>query len=205
MELKLIEKNQKSANIKISPEVFDDTFNESLVHQAVVAFQARARQGSSAQKSRAEVKGGGAKPWAQKGSGRARAGTKSSPIWRSGGVTFAAKPRSYGQKLNKKMYRKAMRSIFSMLVRDDRLHAINTIELKDHKTKTFIKQLSDWNVDQNVLIITDEVSENLYLASRNIPNLIVIDVHQINPVVLLRYKRILMTVNAIKHLEESLS
>lgn len=205
MELKLIEKNQKSANIKISPEVFDDTFNESLVHQAVVAFQARARQGSSAQKSRAEVKGGGAKPWAQKGSGRARAGTKSSPIWRSGGVTFAAKPRSYGQKLNKKMYRKAMRSIFSMLVRDDRLHAINTIELKDHKTKTFIKQLSDWNVDKNVLIITDEVSENLYLASRNIPNLIVIDVHQINPVVLLRYKRILMTVNAIKHLEESLS
>ena len=205
MELKLIEKNQKSANIKISPEVFDDTFNESLVHQAVVAFQARARQGSSAQKSRAEVKGGGAKPWAQKGSGRARAGTKSSPIWRSGGVAFAAKPRSYGQKLNKKMYRKAMRSIFSMLVRDDRLHAINTIELKDHKTKTFIKQLSDWNVDKNVLIITDEVSENLYLASRNIPNLIVIDVHQINPVVLLRYKRILMTVNAIKHLEESLS
>ena len=170
----------------------------------VVAYQANGRMGTKAQKTRSEVRGGGAKPWKQKGTGRARAGTSRSPIWRSGGVTFAAKPRDYSQKLNKKMYRAGLRSILSELVRQDRLIIVSELEVKTPKTRDFVAQLKKLSLD-NVLVVTKEVTENLYLAARNIPHVDVRDVSNTDPVSLIGYERVLMTVDAVKQFEERLS
>ena len=190
--------------IAVSDVAFAQKFNESLVHQMVVAYQANGRMGTKTQKTRSEVRGGGAKPWKQKGTGRARAGTSRSPIWRSGGVTFAAKPRDYSQKLNKKMYRAGLRSILSELVRQDRLIIVNKLEVKTPKTRDFIAQLKKLSLD-NVLVVTKEVTENLYLAARNIPHVDVRDVSNTDPVSLIGYERVLMTVDAVKQFEERLA
>ena len=188
-------------NLELSEKVFGCGFNESLVHQVVVAYQAGGRAGTHSQKTRAEVRGGGRKPWKQKGTGRARAGTIRSPLWRGGGVTFAAKPRDYSHKVNKKMYRKALCSILSRLLRDDRLKVFDDFKLALHKTSGLIKLLGRLNL-KNVLVIVTDVDNNLYLAGRNIPNFDVRDVQGIDPVSLIKFEQVIITVPAIKHLEE---
>jgi large subunit ribosomal protein L4 len=174
------------------------------VHQVVVAYQAAARQGTKAQKNRAAVAGGGKKPWAQKGSGRARAGTASSPIWRSGGVTFAAQPRNFEQKVNKKMYRAAMQCIVSELARQERFVVLEDIELSAPKTKDLVKLLAQYDIT-DALIVTEELSENLYLASRNLHKIDVIDAEAIDPVSLVGFDKVIVTVAALKKIEEMLS
>ena len=182
---------------------FAREFNEDLVHQAVVAFMSGARQGSRQQKTRSEVSGGGRKPFKQKGSGRARAGSIRSPLWRSGGVTFAAVPQDHSQKLNRKMYRAAMRSILSELARQDRLVVVESIALAEPKTKLLIEQLAGYQLER-ALIVADEVDRNLYLASRNIPHVEVRDVAGVDPVSLIGCDKVLVTVAALRKFEEML-
>lgn len=189
--------------IDVCERTFGSEFNETLVHQAVVAYMAGGRQGSKKQKNRSEVSGGGRKPWRQKGTGRARAGTIRSPIWRGGGVTFAARPQDHSQKLNKKMYRAAMRSILSELVRQDRLVVVEEISVEAPKTKELVAKLNGLNLS-DVLIVSDSVEENLYLAARNIPYVDVRDVQGTDPVSLIAYEKVLITVPAIKKFEELL-
>jgi len=189
---------------KVSDEVFGRPFNEALVHQVVTAYLAGARRGTKANKSRSDVSGGGAKPWRQKGTGRARAGTIRSPIWEGGGVTFAARPRDWSQKVNRKMYRGALCSIVSELVRQDRLIVVDELTVKAPKTKELVSLLSKLNLN-DVLIVTEEVESNLFLSSRNIPGVDVVDLAAINPVSLLRREKVLMTVGAVKKLEERLA
>lgn len=197
MELKLAD---SGAAVSLSDVVFGKEYNEGLVHQAVVAFRAAGRSGTKAQKTRAEVSGGGAKPWRQKGTGRARAGTTRGPIWRHGGVTFAAKPRDHGQKLNKKMYRAAMRSILSQLVREDRLVAVDSLSLEAGKTKELVSRLGELSLD-SVLIVSDQVDEKLFLACRNLPWAEVTEVGGVDPVRLLRYSKVLVTAGALNQIE----
>jgi large subunit ribosomal protein L4 len=189
--------------IEVSERTFGGEFNETLVHQAVVAYMAGGRQGSRAQKNRSEVRGGGKKPWRQKGSGRARAGSSRSPIWRSGGVTFAAKPQDHAQKLNKKMYRAALRSILSELVRQERLVVVEDFAVDAPKTKALVSKLGGLGLS-DVLIVTDAVDENLYLAARNLPHVDVRDVQASDPVSLIAYDKVLVTVSAVKKFEELL-
>lgn len=189
--------------IDVCERTFGGEFNETLVHQAVVAYMAGGRQGSKKQKNRAEVSGGGRKPWRQKGTGRARAGSSRSPIWRSGGVTFAARPQDHSQKLNKKMYRAAMRSILAELVRQDRLVVVEELTVSAPKTKELLGKLNGLNLN-DVLIVSDAVEENLYLAARNIPHVDVRDVQGTDPVSLIAYEKVLMTVSAVKKFEEML-
>lgn len=188
----------------LSELVFNAEYNEALIHQVVTAYQAAARSGNSAQKTRAEVRGGGAKPWRQKGTGRARAGSRSSPIWRSGGVTFASKKRSYAQKVNKKMYRAAMRSILSELKRQERIVMMDDVKLAEPKTKLFIDWMKKHDLKRG-LIVMDTIEHNLFLASRNVPNVAVIDCSEIDPVSLLWADKIILTSAAVKVLEEKLS
>jgi len=190
--------------VKVSENVFGADFNEGLVHQAVTAWLAGARSGTKAQKSRSEVRGGGRKPWQQKGLGRARAGSIRSPLWRKGGVTFAAKPRDHSQKINKKMYRIAMRSIFSELARQERLVLVDELAMDTHKTSTFVEKLRALNLE-DVLIITSEISNNLYLASRNVPRISVVDTRGINPYNLIGHDKVLMTKQAVANVEAWLS
>ncbi|BCE03597.1 50S ribosomal protein L4 [Marinicellulosiphila megalodicopiae] len=192
-----------SNSVEVSDAAFGKEYNEALVHQVVTAYLAAGRQGSRAQKTRSEVSGGGAKPWRQKGSGRARAGTIRSPIWRSGGITFAAKPQDWSQKVNKKMYRGAIKSILSELVRSDRLIVVDEFTVESPKTKLFISKMNDLNLD-SALIISDNVDKNLFLAARNVPKVDVADAESINPVNLIAYKKVVITVAAIKQIEESL-
>jgi large subunit ribosomal protein L4 len=189
--------------ISVSDVAFAKDFNESLVHQVVTAYMAGGRQGTKAQKTRSEVSGGGKKPWRQKGTGRARAGTIRSPIWRAGGVTFAAKPRDFDQKVNRKMYRAAMRAILSELVRQDRLIVVDDISVETPKTKTFTAKLKELGVS-NVLILADSVDQNLHLASRNIPHVDVRDVVGLDPVSLVAFESVVVTVPALKKIEEML-
>lgn len=189
--------------LTVSDDVFAADYNESLIHQAVIAYQAGARQGTRAQKNRSAVSGGGAKPWRQKGTGRARAGTSRGPIWRSGGVTFAARPRDFDQKLNKKMYRAAMQAIWSELVRQDRLVVVDSFDVSDHKTKAFAAKLSNMDLT-NVLIVDAEVNKNVYLASRNLPNVAVAEADGVDPVSLISFEKVLVTVAALKKVEEML-
>jgi large subunit ribosomal protein L4 len=189
--------------VSVSEAAFGKEFNQDLVHQAVVAFMAGARQGTKAQKTRSEVSGGGAKPWRQKGTGRARAGTSRGPIWRSGGVTFAAKPRNHDQKLNKKMYRAALRCILSELKRQERLMVVESFDIETPKTKALIHKLAEYDL-KDVLIISDELSENLYLASRNLHKVDVRDVQGVDPVCLIRPEKVVLTVPALKKFEEIL-
>lgn len=190
--------------LEVSEATFGREFNEALVHQVVVAYAAGARQGTKAQKTRSEVAGGGKKPWRQKGTGRARAGTIRSPIWRSGGATFAAKPQNHTQKVNKKMYRGAIKSILSELIRQERLVVVEKFGVEAPKTKQLAAKLKE--IDMNdVLIVTKEVDENLFLASRNLHKVDVRDVQGIDPVSLIAFEKVLMTADAVKQLEEVLS
>lgn len=190
--------------LDVSEATFGRDFNEALVHQVVVAYAANARQGTRAQKSRSEVSGGGKKPWKQKGTGRARAGTIRSPLWRSGGVTFAAKTQDHSQKINRKMYRAALRSILSELVRQDRLIAVESFELAQPKTKDLVTKLKQLEL-KDVLIITSDVNESLFLAARNLYKVDVRDVSGIDPVSLIAFDKVLMTAEAIKQIEEMLA
>ena len=200
MKLDVLNTANKKEDVQISDTTFGKDFNETLVHQAVVTYLAGSRQGSHKQKTRSEVRGGGKKPYAHKGTGRARAGTIRSPIWRGGGVTFAATPRDYSKKINKKMYRAAISSIFSELHRQDRLIAIEQPKLESPKTKEMCAFLKAFNLEK-VLIILDEMDTNLYLSSRNIPHVEVVTVKEINPVILLRSEKVAVTPAAFKLIE----
>ena len=191
-------------SVELAESGFAREYNEALVHQVVVAFMAAGRQGSRAQKNRSAVSGGGKKPWRQKGTGRARAGTTRSPIWRSGGVTFAARPQDHSTKVNRKMYRGALRCIVSELIRQQRLVAVESFAVEAPKTKELIAQLKDLEIS-NGLIITEEVDENLFLAARNVKAVDVRDVEGIDPVSLISYDKVLITVPALKKLEEVLA
>ena len=200
MKLKL----QGSGSVDVAESAFGAEFNEPLVHQVVTAYLAGARAGTKAQKNRAAVRGGGAKPWRQKGTGRARAGTIRSPIWVGGGRAFAAKPRDYAQKVNKKMYRAALRSVLSELVRQDRLVIVEELELEAPKTRLLAAQLKEYDLD-NVLILNEAFDEKLFLAARNLPNVGICDVASMDPVVLIRFEKVLVTLPALKLIEERLS
>ena len=200
MKLDVLNTANKKEDVQISDTTFGKDFNETLVHQAVVTYLAGSRQGSHKQKTRSEVRGGGKKPYAQKGTGRARAGTIRSPIWRGGGVAFAATPRDYSKKINKKMYRAAISSIFSELHRQNRLVAIEQPKLESPKTKEMCAFLKAFNLEK-VLIILDEMDTNLYLSSRNIPHVEVVTVKEINPVILLRSEKVAVTPAAFKLIE----
>ena len=205
MELSVVKPGNKAAgSVAVSEANFAREYNEALVHQVVTAFLSGARQGTRAQKTRSEVAGGGKKPWRQKGTGRARAGTIRSPIWRSGGVTFAAKPQDHSQKVNRKMYRAAMRSILSELARTDRLMIVEALDVEQPKTKLLVETLKGYGVD-NVLIVADNVDKNLYLASRNLHKVDVRDVEGADPVSLIAYDKVMITVEAVKKFEEALA
>jgi large subunit ribosomal protein L4 len=195
--------NAAAGKVSVSDVAFAREFNEDLVHQVVTAFMAGARQGTRAQKNRSDVRGGGKKPWRQKGTGRARAGTIRSPIWRGGGLTFAARPQDHSQKVNRKMYRAAMRSIMSELARQDRLVVVESLDLSEPKTKLLVKQLEGYGLD-NVLIVAAEINENLYLAARNLHKVDVRDVEAVDPVSLIAYDKVMVTVDAVKKFEEML-
>ena len=204
MELSIVKPgNAAAGKVSVSDVAFAREYNEELVHQVVTAYMAGARQGTRAQKNRAAVRGGGKKPWRQKGTGRARAGTIRSPIWRSGGVTFAAQPQDHSHKVNRKMYRAAMQSIMSELARQDRLVVVESLDLAEPKTKLLVKQLGEFGMD-NVLIVSAEIDTNLYLASRNLHKVDVRDVEGIDPVSLIGHEKVLVTVDAVKKFEEML-
>lgn len=207
MELKILNASATAGSataLQVADKIFTKKFNEDLVHQAVCAYLAGGRSGNRAQKSRSEVRGGGAKPRPQKGSGRARAGTIRGPIWRGGGVTFAAKPRDFAQKINKKMYSSAMCSILSELVRQNRLVLVNNFTVATQKTRDFVKKLAEMDL-KKVLIVVDEIDPNLYLASRNLINVDICDVNGVNPVNLIGFEKVLFTVPALKKVEERLA
>lgn len=201
MELTL---HKDSKKIKVSEAAFGREFNEALVHQVVVAYMAGARAGTRKQKTRAEISGGGAKPWKQKGTGRARAGTSRSPLWRKGGVIFAARPQDHSQKVNKKMYRGAMQAILSELIRQNRLLLVDEISVNAPKTKQLVEKLKGLDLD-NVLLVTESQDINLHLAARNLHNVEVLDSNGINPVDLIRFDKVLMTVDSIKNVERMLA
>ena len=201
MDLQLHNSKEK---ITVSDAVFGADYKESLVHQLVTAYMAAGRAGTKAQKNRAAVSGGGTKPWRQKGTGRARAGTIRSPLWRSGGVTFAAQPRDYTQKVNRKMYRAGIRSILSELARQERLVVVEDITVDAPKTKQLLSRLTDLGVSRT-LIVTETGDEKLYLSARNLPNVEVSDVAGLNPVNLVRYDHVVVTVGSVRAIEEWLS
>lgn len=203
MELAIASPSGNGGTLTVSDVAFGREFNEDLVHQAVTAYLAGARQGTKGQKSRSEVAGGGRKPWRQKGTGRARAGTIRSPLWRSGGTTFAAKPRDHGQKINRKMYRAALRSILSELARQGRLVVVDDFAVAQPKTRELCGKLGELGLN-DVLIVTEEISENLQLSSRNLHRVEVSEVAAVDPVRLIGHEKVLMTVPAVKKFEEVL-
>ncbi len=200
MKLKL----QDKSSIDVAEAAFGADYNEALVHQVVTAYLAGGRAGTKAQKNRAAARGGGAKPWNQKGTGRARAGTIRSPIWVGGGRTFAAKPRKFDQKVNKKMYRAAMRSVLSELIRQDRLVVVNELSLAEPKTKLLATKLKKLKLD-SVLILNEAFDEKIFMAARNLPNVGICDVASMDPVVLIRFEKVLITLPALKLIEGRLS
>ena len=201
--MELVMKDAQGA-LQVSETTFGREFNEALIHQVVVAYANGARQGTRAQKSRSEVSGGGKKPWRQKGTGRARAGSIRSPIWRSGGVTFAARPQDHSQKVNKKMYRAALQSILSELVRQERLIVVEQFAIDAPKTKDLVAKLKSMDL-KDVLIVTPEVDENLFLAARNLYKVDVRDVTGLDPVSLIAFDKVLITADAVKQIEEMLA
>lgn len=205
MELSIVKPgNEAAGTLSVSDANFAREYNEDLVHQVVTSYLAGARQGTRAQKTRSDVSGGGKKPWRQKGTGRARAGTIRSPIWRSGGVTFAARPQDHSVKVNRKMYRAALKTIISELARQGRLVVVETMDLDAPKTKLLVSQLDGYGVN-SALIVSDQVNENLYLASRNLQKVDVRDVQGIDPVSLLAHEKVMVTVDAVKKIEEMLA
>lgn len=203
MDLNIATPEGAKGTVSVSEVTFGKEFNQDLVHQAVTAYMAGGRQGSKAQKNRSAVSGGGKKPWRQKGTGRARAGTIRSPLWRTGGVTFAAQPRDFSQKLNKKMYRAALRCILSELNRQERLVVVESFDLEEPKTKALVQKLAQFDLS-DALIVSEQVSENLYLASRNLHKVDVRDVQGVDPVSLIRFDKVVVTVAALKKFEEML-
>ena len=204
MKVKVLNlKTNKSTSQEVSDDIFDRTYNESLVHQITTAYMAGGRSGSKAQKNRAAVSGGGKKPWKQKGTGRARAGTSRGPIWRSGGVTFAAQPKSFSQKVNKKMYKGAISVIFSELLRKDRLKVVSDFDVAEPKTKNITSLMKSLDL-KDVLLMTDELDENLYLSSRNLYHVGVCDTQSIDPVSLIGYENVVLTKAALKKVEAML-
>ncbi len=201
MELKLAD---AGGSVEVSEDTFGASYNESLVHQVVTAYLAGARAGTKAQKNRSDVRGGGAKPWRQKGTGRARAGTIRSPIWVGGGRTFAARPRSFEQKVNRKMYRGALKSVLSELIRQERLVVTGELTLEAPKTKELAGKLKSLGLD-DVLIVNEAFDEKVYLAARNLKNVGICDVAAVDPVALMRFEKVLITVPALKLIEERLS
>lgn len=203
MELKVIDaKGQVSGGLSVSDALFAREYNEALVHQLVNAYLANARSGNRAQKTRAEVKHSTKKPWRQKGTGRARSGMTSSPLWRKGGCAFPNKPdENFTQKVNRKMYRAGMATILSQLARDERLFAIEALTAETPKTKVFAEQVKNLGLEQ-VLFVTKQLDENVYLASRNLPNVLVLEAQQVDPYSLLRYKKVIITKDAVAQLEE---
>ncbi|MBU0622865.1 MAG: 50S ribosomal protein L4 [Gammaproteobacteria bacterium] len=206
MELKVINENGKAgASMNASDDLFGREYNETLVHQLVTAYQANARSANSKQKGRSEIAKSTRKPFAQKGTGRARAGMASSPLWRGGGKIFPNSPdQNYTQKINRKMYRAGLASIFSQLVRDGRLSVVDTLSVDAPKTKLLAQKIKGMGLDR-VLIITDSMDENLYLSSRNLPNVLVVEAHQADPVSLVRFPQVLVTRGAIAKIEEMLA
>lgn len=203
MQIESLDLAKKSkSSFEVSEEVFGVPYREALIHQVVVAYQAGARAGTKKQKTRAEVSGGGAKPWKQKGSGRARAGTTRGPIWRKGGVTFAATPQNHTQKVNKKMYRLAIKSILSELLRSGRLVVVDQLAVADAKTKAAVALLKNLGADKRVLLVPDEITESLYLAVRNLHQVGLSDVVSLDPVSLVGFDKVVMTTNAVRQLEE---
>ena len=200
MKLKL----QDKGSVDVAETAFGAEYNEALVHQVVTAYLAGARAGTKAQKNRSSARGGGTKPWRQKGTGRARAGTIRSPIWVGGGRTFAASPRNFDQKVNKKMYRAALRSVFGELVRQERLVIVEELGIEAPKTKLLATRLKELELD-NVLILNEAFDENVFLAARNLPNVGICDVASMDPVVLIRFEKVLVTLPALKLIEERLS
>jgi len=203
LQIPALNQNSSASNYDVTDDVFGQTYNETLVHQLVTKFLAGARAGTKAQKTRSEVSGGGAKPWRQKGTGRARSGTTRSPIWRTGGVTFAASPRSYDQKLNKKMFKVGIKSILSELLRQERLVVSNDVMPTSNKTKELVAKLKDITA-KRILIIVKTVDENIALASRNIPYLEVIEAANLNPVLLVGADKVIATTDALSVIEERL-
>ena len=203
MELKVMDaKGQVSGSLSVSDALFAREYNEALVHQLVNAYLANARSGNRAQKTRAEVKHSTKKPWRQKGTGRARSGMASSPLWRKGGRAFPNKPdENFTQKVNRKMYRAGMATILSQLARDERLFAIEALTAETPKTKVFAEQVKNLGLEQ-VLFVTKQLDENVYLASRNLPNVLVLEAQQVDPYSLLRYKKVIITKDAVAQLEE---
>jgi len=204
MKLKVVNAGAGSAEVEVADATFAREFNESLVHQVVTAYLAAGRAGTKAQKTRAEVRGGGRKPHAQKGTGSARAGSIRSPIWVGGGRTFAARPRDFAQKVNRKMYRGALRAMLSELARTEHLVVVPAIELEAPKTKLLVGRLKDLQLE-NVLIVVEAFEEKLFLAARNLPSVEVLTVAQLDPVSLARHEKVLVTVGALKMLEERLA
>jgi large subunit ribosomal protein L4 len=204
MKLKLVSKGA-AEDVQVSDATFARAYNESLVHQVVTAYMNAARAGTKAQKTKAEVRGGGIKPWRQKGTGSARAGSTRSPIWVGGGRAFAAKPRSFEQKVNRKMYRAAMQTMLSELARQERLIAINGIELDAPKTKQLVQKLAELSLGDNVLVLVEGYDEKLDLAARNLPYVDVLPVASLDPVSLARHEKVVATVGAVRMLEERLA
>jgi len=208
MELPIKSTQEQAAvdTVVVADEIFAREYNQSLIHQVVVAHMAGARSGTRAQKTRTEVRGGGAKPWRQKGTGRARAGTIRSPLWRGGGVTFAAKPQDHGQKVNKKMYRAAMRAIFSELVRQDRLLVVDELAIETPKTKLMRAYLDNMGIGNSALLVTaDPLDNNLYLSARNLPYIDVCNVSALNPVNLIRFDKVILTKAGLQQVGEWLT
>lgn len=205
MQLASLTGDKSAQTVDVNEGLLDVPFNESLIHEVVTAYLASVRQGTKAQKTRSEVSGGGIKPWRQKGTGRARAGSIRSPLWRKGGVIFAAKPRDYTKKVNKKAYRKAFCSILSELRRQERLIVIESMPAVEPKTKEMVKLLASLGLERDVLIIVSELSEALYLAARNLPKVNVCDVLDIDPVSLVAHDKVVVTAEALKIFEEQFS
>lgn len=207
MELKVVANASQAAeeSVTVADETFAREFNETLVHQVVVAYLAGGRAGTRAQKNRAQVRGGGAKPWRQKGTGRARAGTIRSPLWRGGGVTFAARPQDYAQKVNKKMYRAAMRAIFSELVRQDRLLVVSEWAVAEPKTKVIAARLRELGLQEGALLVTGRPDPNLYLSARNLPRVEVREATRLDPVSLIRFDKVVITKEALAQVGEWLA
>jgi large subunit ribosomal protein L4 len=205
MKLKLVSKGSQAQDVEVSDGTFAREYNEPLIHQVMVAYMAAGRAGTKAQKTKAEVRGGGIKPWRQKGTGQARAGSIRSPIWVGGGRAFAAKPRDFSQKVNRKMYRGAVRSILSELARQERLTVVDGLQLEAPKTKLLLSQLKDLGLGEDVLVLTEAHDEKLELAARNLPRVDVLPVTAVDPVSLLRHDRVLATLGAVRLLEERLA
>ncbi len=206
MELQVVSTNGQDVNkVSVSDKVFGRDPNEALVHQVMVAYRANGRAGTRAQKSRSDVRGGGAKPWRQKGTGRARAGTSSSPIWQGGGVTFAARPQDHSQKINKKMYRAAMSTIFSELLRQDRLRVVDELNLDQPKTRLIVAQMAELSIAGSALLVTVSEDRNLSLASRNLPGIEVSDVAGLDPIRLIHFDQVVITMAALERVGEWLA